>query len=123
MPKHDYDAWLERDVQAQYSRSEWIEQAADDLMFTARDLDPTNIDAFMNAIFEHDALDDDAYRNGTQATLTSEALNAPGAERAFYEALGRSLWNAVFDCLHDRAIHEATLRYDYIQSIGSDNHE
>jgi hypothetical protein len=103
----DYDRWLEQPYQEAAERDEAIERLVEEVL-EEDEYDPTNADTFLQAI-------DDAVLYGIKEEL-AKALKDPNVGHA---ALGKVIYDAVYDYCYKQADNEAARRYN--EGLGGDD--
>ena len=96
----DYDRWLEQPYQEQAARDDAIEHEIERVL-QEEEYDPTNADTFLNAV-------DDAVLYGVMEKLAA-ALKDPTPGHA---ALGKVIYDAVYEYCYTQAESEAVRRYN-----------
>jgi len=96
----DYDRWLEQPYQEQAARDDAIEFLVEQVL-QEEEFDPTNPDTFLQAI-------DDATLYGVREKLAI-ALKDPNVGHA---ALGKVIYDAVYEHCYRKAEDEAANRYN-----------
>lgn len=96
----DYDRWLEQPYQEQAARDDAIEQLVEQVL-QEEEYDPTHADTFLQAI-------DDAVLYAVKEKLAL-ALKDPTPGHA---ALGKVIYDAVYDYCYNQADNEAARRYN-----------
>lgn len=97
----NYDDWLEAPYQDAEARAEAIDSLAEHLL--DGDYQPENIDNFLDAI-------DNGCLSGKDIVSKLEQAIAVGVSG--YEAIGKVVWDAVYEYMADRANAEAVRRYN-----------
>lgn len=96
----DYDRWLEQPYQEAAERDDAIEQLVEQVL-EEEEFDPTNVETFFEAI-----------NDGCLEPLADKLQAALKDPNVGHAALGKVIYDAVYEYCYDRAEKEAAERYN-----------